>query len=93
MYFLASGLGLAIDVTLLQWVGLSSLVNISGSAAMIAPAGLGVREAVMGVALSANESSASLIIYLMLFRLLTMVVDASYLGACLTIKFLGRQDA
>lgn len=60
------------------WVGLLALANVAGIVAIFAPAGIGVREAVLGLGLSAFVPLPAALAFAAVLRLLSLVADGAF---------------
>lgn len=59
-------------------IGLLALANMAGILAIFAPAGMGVREAVLGLGLISFASLPSVLAFAAVLRLLTLIADAAF---------------
>lgn len=82
VWLLGVGLGLDRSVSsLLLVIGAYAIAWIVGFAVVVAPAGLGLRELVLGVLLAASLPAGSAVVLVLVTRLLQTVVDVALAGA------------
>lgn len=74
-------------------VGLLALANMAGILAIFAPAGMGVREAILGLGLIAFASLPVVLAFAAVLRLLTLLADAAFCLAGASIMLYRRHSS